>query len=237
MPTGYFLPSDDAGKELWLKNFAAKLPTYATKYAIPTTEVQDIQRSSTYFTFILDYNNQFKDYSKKLTEYKNEIRSGNIQNNTPSTIPQTPVFATVPAIVEPDVFGRAVAIANRIKNNLKYTTADGTDLAIESTAVPRKTVDAINAKPLLQVTLVQGGHPEIAWTKSGFDALEIHVDRSDGKGFVLCEVDIKPNYTDQFPLPEQPQLWRYKAIYRLDNMVTGFWSDTVNISVVKLQTS
>lgn len=237
MSSGYFLPSDDAGKELWLKNFAAKLPIYATKYAIPTTEVSDMQKSSTYFTFILDYNNQFKDYSKKLTEYKNEIRSGNTQNNTPSVLPQAPNFPTIPPVVEPSIFDRATSIANRIKNHNKYTIADGTDLSIESLPKPRKIVDAINAKPILQVSLVQGGHPEIAWTKSGFDALEIHVDRSDGKGFVLCEVDIKPNYTDMFPLPEQPQLWRYKAIYRLDNMVTGFWSDTVNISVVKLQTS
>ncbi len=219
------------------QKFAAKLPTYATKYAIPTAEVQDIQRSSTYFTFILDYNNQFKDYSKKLTEYKNEIRNGNAQNNTPSVLPQTPNFTTVPPVVEPDIFARAIAIANRIKSHSKYTVADGTDLNIESTPKPRKTIDAINAKPILQVALVQGGHPEIGWTKNGFDALEIHVDRSDGKGFVLCEVDIKPNYTDVFPLPELPQLWRYKAIYRLDNMVTGYWSDTVNISVVKLQTS
>ncbi|QQR98305.1 MAG: hypothetical protein IPK18_01865 [Sphingobacteriales bacterium] len=99
MSTGYFLPADDAGKELWLKNFAAKLPNYATKYDIPTADVQDMQRSAIYFTFILDYNNQFKDYSKKLTEYKNEMRSGNSQNNTPSTIPIAPVFATTPTLV------------------------------------------------------------------------------------------------------------------------------------------
>lgn len=237
MATGYFLPSDDAGKELWFKNFASKLPTYATKYAIPATDVTDMQKSSTYFTFILDYNNQFKDYSKKLTEYKNEIRSGNIQNNTPSVLPQPPTFTAPPVVVEPSIFDRVVAIANRIKSHIKYTVADGNDLSIESIPKPRRVVDAINAKPILEIHLVQDGHPEIIWSKNGLDALEIHVDRSDGKGFVLCEVDIKPNYTDLFPLPEQPQLWRYKAIYRLDNIVTGFWSDTVNISVVKLQTS
>jgi hypothetical protein len=64
------------------------------------------------------------------------------------------------------------------------------------------------------------------------DALEIWVDRGDNNGFVLLDVDTKPNYTDNTELPEKAALWMYKAIYRLDDKIVGHWSDIVSKTVV-----
>lgn len=234
MKNAAFLPRDKAGKELWLKNFTAKIPKYATKYNILAVEISDIQQSSVYVTFINDYQNQFTGFLKELGEYVKEVYDGNKNNNAPSIAPVPPNFATIPTAVIPAVFDRAVSLANRIREHFKYTVADGNDLGIESPPKAKKVIDVNNAKPILQLQLVDGGRPEIIWKRNGLDALEIHVDRSDGNGFVLCGIDLKPNFTDEYTLPVKPELWRYKAIYRMDNKPVGKWSDVVSLAVVKL---
>ncbi len=234
MKKSNFLPSDEAGKELWLKNFAAKLSKYAAKYGIVNTEVTDMVQSSAYITYINDYHQQYKEYLKEVTEYKKEVYGGNKMNNTPSQVPQPPVFSNVPAIVLPAVFDRAISIGNRILDHTKYTTADGTDIGIEVTPKAKRVIDTKIAKPDIKLQLIDGGHPELVWKRNGLDALEIWVDRGDDRGFMFCEIDLKPNFTDEYNLPTKPELWRYKAIYRMDNKQVGKWSDIVSIAVVKL---
>jgi len=222
-----------AGKELWLKNFAAKISKYATKYNIAAAEVTEIKQASDYIVYINDYFNQFSDYLKELSEYQKEIHNGNGHYNSQSLVPAPPVFTTVPPVVAPDVFSRAVSLANRIREHHKYTTADGNDLGIEVPQKTKKVIDIDNAKPIVKLQLIDGGHPQLIWKRNGLDAMEIWVDRNGGDNFSFCEVDLKPNFTDNFTLPEKPALWRYKAIYRKDNKQVGQWSDIMSIAVVR----
>lgn len=75
MPNDYFMPRTDADKDAWLKNFAAKLPTYAAKYGIIADEVTDMQNSSAYYSYWLTYHQQHSEFNKKLTQYKAELRN------------------------------------------------------------------------------------------------------------------------------------------------------------------
>jgi hypothetical protein len=229
MKKNYYMPADDSGKELWLKNFSSKLSTYAAKYNIAAADVTDMVNSALYFTYWLNYRKQFEEYLKKLTAFKNELRDGSDTNGLNSIVPQPPVFAPPPVSVPSGIFRRAGSIAGRIKKSMSYTQPDGLDLGIEMIA--SHTTDFITRKPALSVRLVDGGHPEIVWKKGDMDALEIHVDR--GEGFAFCDLDTRPNYKDMFLLPGDPQVWTYKAIYRLDDHVVGDWSDNVSITVVK----
>jgi hypothetical protein len=229
MKRNYFMPSEDAGKELWLKNFAAKLSAYAAKYNLTEEEVADMVKSALYFTYLLDYKNQFKDYIKKLTDYKNEMRSN--ADNITSVPPDAPVFTVVPLMVKPGIFVRAASLVRRIKGHVNYTTADGNDLNIETTPLVKP--DSASMKPELKIQMVQGGHPEIVWKKNGMDALEIHVDRN-GEGFFFLDIDLKPNFVDETLLPEIPERWRYKAIYKLNNKYIGHWSDVTTVIVGQL---
>ena len=234
MKNASFLPRDKAGKELWLKNFAAKVFKYAAKYNIIAAEITEIKQSADYVTYINDYCNQFTDYLREISEYQKEIHDGNGNNNTPSLPPTPPTFATVPPVVAPDVFSRAISLANRIREHHKYTAADGHDLGIEVTPKAKKVVDVDNAKPIVKIQLVDGGQPQLIWKRNGLDAIEIWVDRNGGDDFSFCEVDLKPNFTDTHTLPAKPALWRYKAIYRKDNKQVGIWSDIMSVAVVKL---
>jgi hypothetical protein len=136
----------------------------------------------------------------------------------------------VPAAVEPGIFKRAIALVNTIKSRTNYTTADGNDLGIEGADIAA--TDLINAKPAIELRLVQGGKPELLWSKGFFDGIDIWVDRGNGT-WVFLATDTYPDYLDTFMLPTtgQPALWKYKAIYRFGDDVVGLWSDVVSIAV------
>ena len=123
---------------------------------------------------------------------------------------------------------RLTALVARIKAHPGYTEAIGQDLDIIGA---EQTLDTTNAKPALKLEL-QAGHPNVKWTKGGFDALEIWVDRGTGT-FVYLATDTIPDYLDTAPLPApgQSALWKYKAIYRLSDQQVGQWSDVVSIAV------
>ncbi|MDQ6631097.1 MAG: hypothetical protein M3Y82_04985, partial [Verrucomicrobiota bacterium] len=118
----------------------------------------------------------------------------------------------------------------RIKRHPNYTEAMGEDLGIIGA---QQTMDLNSMKPQLNIEL-QAGKPVVRWMKQSMDSLEIWVDRNDGKGFIFLAIDTVPDYPDTAPLPApgQSAIWKYKAIYRLNDEPVGQWSDVVSIAVV-----
>lgn len=223
-----FIPNTDAGKDLWLKNFASKLPQYAAKYNISAAEQTDITQASAFFAYWLNYKNQVDEFNKKLTTYKNEVRDGILPGAMASVLPAFPNLGAVPAVSLPGVFDRAASIGNRIKKHISYTSADGRDMGLEKPAsIP---VDLQTVKPVLGVRLVQDGDPEIMWVKKSMDRIEIHVDRGEGYGFLTF--DTYPNHIDVNMLETgTAAVWKYKAIYIKNDVRVGSWSDEVRITV------
>lgn len=229
MPKNHYLPRGDKERSLWLANFSAKLPQYATKYAIATAEVQEMQTCAANFTYWIDIKNKFEEFTKKLGKYKNELRDGITAGASASVLPAPPALGTVPAAVAPGIFSRVSALVGRIKAHKDYTEADGHDLGIVGENL---NLDLINIKPDITVRLIQGGTPEIIWKKQKMDAIEIYKS-TDGQQFVFLAIDTYPNYTDTQSLPEQntSAIWYYKAIYRYHDTVVGQWSDVVKVTV------
>jgi hypothetical protein len=228
-----YLPRTDSEQEAWLKNFANKINQYAAKYNIAATEIADIQASLLHYSYHLNYKIQYGEYIKKLNAYLKEIKDGIAAGGVPSTLPVLPTFTPAPPAAVPGIFKRIMAMVRRIKNHIGYTVADGLDLSIEATVAKKAKPNLETIKPAISLRLMEGGQPEIVWSKNGMDALEIWVDRGDGNDFVKLDVDTKPNYTDSTELPEKAALWKYKAIYRLDDKIAGHWSDIVSITVVR----
>jgi len=229
MSKQYFLPRAEMDKLNWLKNFSAKLSTYAAKYNIAAADVADVQAGTVFYSYWFDYRNQFNEYLSKLTEYKNELMNGIAAGASASVQPTVPVIAAAPAAVQPGIFKRALAIANTIKTKSTYTIADGNDLGIEGAQV---IIDLQQMKPVIKLQLIAGGKPEVVWSKQGMDGIEIYVDRATGT-FALLAFDTHPDYTDTAALPATgtSAVWRYKAIYRHGDVEVGLWSDVVSITV------
>lgn len=229
MSKAYFLPGSDLEKLHWIQNFSTKLSTYATKYNISAAQVTDMQSGSAYFTYWLSYRSMYVDYLSKLTEYKNELIHGVAVGAMPSVQPVPPAIAAAPAVINSGIFKRATSIGNIIKSNSVYTIADGNDLGIEGA---EDTTDVQTMKPVLKVHLIDGGKPEVKWTKKGMDGIEIYVDRGTGT-FAFLVLDTYPDYTDTAALPAvgTSAVWSYKAIYHYADGQSGLWSDVVSITV------
>jgi len=223
-----YLPANDDGKVIWLLNFANKLPTYALKYGITPAEVADITASEEYTSYWFLYLKQFAEYLVKVTAFKNELFNGVPAGVTAALEPVPPTAGAPPPAVEPGVFGRATSIGNRVKKHKNYVISDGQDMGLEG---PLITVDLVNIKPVLKMTLV-AGRPRAGWKKQGMSALEIHVMR-DNVSYVFLAIDTTPDYEDTFALPAagQSAVWKYKGIYLLKDVRVGQWSDEVSVTV------
>lgn len=225
-----FIPVKDEERNLWLKNFADKIHIYAAKYAISTSEVQKVKLCAQNYQYWLDYHHAIQSYAKSVTYFR---KLQNQDLGVALSIPMLPNFETPPAMAPSGILKFIMSVAMRIKMHIEFILSDGYDLGIIK---PKATqhADISLLKPDLALKLVEGGQVQVVWHKpDGIDALEIHVDRSDGKGFVLCDIDTKPNYTDYTPLPAQPTWWKYIAIYRVDDKIIGKWSNQYKIMVGK----
>jgi hypothetical protein len=225
MAKSYFLPADEPGKLQWINNFAAKLPTYGVTVGVSPAEMGQTTSDAVYFGFVMDAQNQHAKTTRDWTAYKNALRNG----TTVGAMPTTPALGAPPPPVPAGIFTRASALAARIKKHPGYTEAMGQDLGIIGA---EQTVDPTAMKPVLNLTL-HAGHPNVGWTKSGMDGLEIWVDRGTGT-FAFLTIDTVPDYLDTAALPAAgtSAVWRYKAIYRLNDEQVGQWSDIATIGVM-----
>ena len=225
MAKSYYLPSDDNGKDTWLTNFSAKLPSYSAALGLSAADVASVQADDAYFHWALLAQGQIAAYAQQWTTYKNSARNGS--GASLGTAPVAPVLGAAPPAVAPGIFGRATALVARIKVAPGYTDSIGQALQLIGAD---QTVDLTTLKPVLTAEL-DAGQVVIGWTKQGLDALEIQADR--GTGFVFLAIDSIPDYTDTAPMPVagQSALWKYKAIYKQADERVGQWSDVVSLPV------
>jgi hypothetical protein len=226
MPKGPVIPKDDDGKTPWLSNIAGKLNTYAGIVGVSPAEVTQVVQDKAFWEYVMDAKNKFANHAQDWTAYKNAARSGDALGNMPTP----PALGAAPALVPPNIFGRIGALIVRIKKHPGYTDAIGNDLDIIGA---EQTIDPSTMKPVLNLIL-QAGHPLVRWKKQGMDAIELQVDRGDGKGFVFLAIDTIPDYLDTADLPAAgaSAVWKYRGIYRLADERVGQWSDVASISVM-----
>ncbi len=225
----YYMPSKAQEKLIWLQNLSNKIENYAAKYGITAAAVTDMKDGYVWLAYWMNYRQQYQEYLKKLSKFKDEIMNDLGATSVP---PSPPTFAAAPTSVSSGIIVRAMAIVNAIKSNIGYTIADGNDLGIEGVEMVGR-IDFKDAQPQIKVRLVSGGHPEIVWTKGDFDGIDIYVNRGNGHWEFLA-TDSYPNYTDTTPLPAVglSAAWSYKTIYRYDDEQVGQWSNPVSISVI-----
>jgi hypothetical protein len=219
-----YMPKSDSGKVLWLNNFAAKLPTYAATLSIDAGTIAQIQIDSDVFGEILIFQNNLKDTMESYTAYKNLLRSG---TGSLTPLPPIPTPPTLSPDAQPNIFGRVASLVQTIKNHPNYNESIGDDLQIIG---EEQDVNPNDWKPILKVEYIAGS-PNIKWTKGDSDSIKIKVNR--GSGYEFLAIDTKPDYLDKHTLPPfgQSALWKYIAIYMLDDEEVGQWSDELEVAV------
>lgn len=224
----YFLPLSDAGKLLWLNNFANKIGALASRYGISTAEVSDIVNSAAFYSGIVNYCNQVREQVQGITAYKNGMRDGEEDGAVP-VLPAAPGYTPpIPANMPlPGIFFRMTTYGNRIKKHAAYTLADGSTLGLEGATLAGRGTDT----PVLTLSRVMGNLVNVGWKKvKGTSAIEIHVNRGSGWNFLA--IDSTPDYIDTETLPAgQTAVWKYRAIYRNNDERDGEWGTEYSITV------
>lgn len=221
-----FIERQDAAFNLQLKNFAAKINTYATALGITAAQVNSIKADSLYFDYVLNAMITYQTFAHNYTKYKTELRHGHVTNL--GGLPTPPVLGAAPALVAADIETRFRALIQGFSHNANFTAAMAQDLGIEA---PANNFNPATGKPVLTIDFNHGGHPVLHYTRGNFDGVEIWKDT--GSGFVKLERINQTTYTDNSPLPAagQAAVWRYKIIYLYKDNVVGDYSDAVSITV------
>jgi len=228
MSNNSYLPPGDSERSAWLKNFAGKLPLYASTFTLLPAEITAATGDSLMVVYALDQVGSYKKETAKRVAYKNELFNGEI-GSTLGAYPVTGTSPAAPATVAAGVFKRTAKFVQRIKNHANYTSAIGEDLGIEAHDTLRS---GVILQPALKVTL-DAEHPVIKWKKGNTTAADLYVDRNDGRGRLFLATATVPHYTDVFELPagNTTGLWTYVAIYKDGDDQTGVFSNPVTIAI------
>lgn len=133
----------------------------------------------------------------------------------------------------PPVAGNSIAwiskFVTRLKKQPACTAQVRGDLGLDGAAVAPE--DPQLWKPVLSCAFT-AGHPVLDYGRKKGARLEIQ--RRKGSGaYEMVDVDDMPDWTDAGPLPAPgtAEVWTYKAIYRLNGVRVGQWSDECEVAV------
>jgi hypothetical protein len=222
-----YIPSSDSEKALWLKNFAAKLGSYASVLKIDEAEVKNVNEDSMMFAYTLDCLESIKMYNQQMTVFKDTLRDGS-DSSQKAQMPFLPVFPPAPPTVKDGIFVRARRLAQNIKTRETYTEDIGKALGLIGETT---TIDYNTLQPVLQA-MIQGGKVVVKWKKGEADSINMYVKRGNGD-FVFIGNDAKPPYDDPTPLPTEATNWTYRGIYVVKDKEVGLFSDEASILVKK----
>lgn len=127
--TKFYLPTAEADRVIWLNNFSAKIPTYATTFLISDDEVLAIKAMAILYSFMINLIIASRKFTKALTKFKNVLSVA--PNGT--TLGLLPAFdaGTEPPLTQAGIFTFIAGIVGRIKSNkANYTDAIGDELKI-----------------------------------------------------------------------------------------------------------
>lgn len=218
-----YLPRADKDRVVWLNNFASKFAQVSTTLGFVAADVTSVNNDAAMFSYLVNQVEIYTTAKEQRVDYKNLIKEGPI-GSPAGALPVAPAAGTVPTVVAPGIFPRIAQLVQRIKNAPNYTEAIGKDLGIIATT---PVIDPATWKPVLRLVM-QGGQVEVQWTKGDADALRIETDK--GSGWQFLAVDTVPHYQDTTPITAAA-VWKYRAMYLLDDQLVGQWSDVASITV------
>lgn len=224
-----FVPQDKAALVAWFSNFSKKLAKYKSKYLIADDEVDDIAMASATLNYWSEVINLTQEYSQSLTAFRRELLYGVEGGSVVTLLPAQPNLDTAPAVIPPDIVGRAAAIGKRIKAHKDFTEADGQDLGLFG-----EDIVLSESKIAFTIRFSAGGRPELVWRKNNHTGIQVFANYDGNEQWQWIGTGVSPNFIDEHPLPAagKSAIWRYRIIYVDKNMrQVGDFSDVVSVTV------
>ena len=224
----YYLETNDEKFAIQIGNFGSKVGGYQTTFGLSDAEVKGAVQDAACFQWTVINIKKVETFKRNWTSFKNITRKG-ATNVVENLVPEFPVLDPMPPMVVPGIAFRFRTLANRIKAHQNYTVSIGQNLGIELTAAQKLEIDA--SQPSLKVVM-RGGKVNLDWKKNRFDGIVIEKD--SGNGFVTLDKALRTKYIDNSALPAQGEsaIWKYRAMYLLNDDQVGLWSDIVITTVM-----
>jgi hypothetical protein len=219
-----YLPTNENERVVWFNTFVANFTAQAAGLGFTPADVTAAANDAAMYAYLVLLVEIYTAAKEQRTEYKNLIKDGPI-GSPGGALPVAPVLAPPATIVAPGIFPRLSALVARIKASPTYTETIGKSLGIIGAD---QSEDQVIMKPILKLVF-KGGEVEIQWRKGKADAIHIETDKGAGTWSFLA-VDTVPHYTDTTPITG-PGIWKYRAIYLINDEKVGQWSDVASISV------
>ncbi len=221
------LPTNEAGWNLLLQNFVAKLPGYAIALGLTPTEVTTQADDAQNFDYLITVAQQVTDSKDSFFAFKDLVIDGEI-----STIqPPPPIFPTIsmPQHPFPGIIKRFRLLVKRIKASTGYTEQIGEDLGllenVPNSIVPQDIV------PEMKLKALTGSRVEISFSKKGFDAMRVEYQRKNDTGWQLAGVFTSSPATHELPpeLAGEPESRSYRGVLMEKNVAVTQYSPTYTI--------
>lgn len=241
-----FLPRNKDERRTWLANFVAKLQgagnSYVTKYGIASGTLTTLTQGQLWVEWTFNNIGGLRTKSQSLTEFQDQVMngkgaSGSLALPTAPTYTDFPEASGTPITPVANIVGLAASVGKQIKSAANYSVADGEDLGLEGPEHPDLPPAESTAPDLTKSRQASGGGVELVWKKEMFDGIRIEVDRgntggSGPTGWQFLALDTQPNYIDTvLPAAGTVAVFKYRAIYVLDDQPYGQWSQVLEMTV------
>ena len=229
-----YLPTGDAQRELWLRNFDEKLPGYATKFKLDKLITDIVHNDRISFSYSVLLVEGVKAFEHNCVKYKKEIKSGALTN----LIIEIPVFVApsgAPLVaIAPGIFKRIAKLVSTIKSHPNYTESIGKDLGI----IGSENLGKVNPDELKVVLIVKeaGGKIQLKYKKGQLDGVKIESKRGAETEFSFLDKITQTTYKDdrKMLVDGMPEIRQYRAWPILKDKVVGKVSDVVSITVTPM---
>jgi hypothetical protein len=228
---GNYYPYAQNDQLVWLTSFITQIQNLGPGLGLTPAQIAAIVADCRWLIYLLQaWLPSTRTWSQTGTNTLAEAQTGD-----GTTLMVLPVFVAPPlpnsvVPVNTGALNRIFALVQDIRDKCSDTQAAALGIVGSDQPGP----DYTSIQPVFTVSIV-GGQVVIKWTFGGFaaflDAIELQVDRNDGKGFGPLVMDTTPGYTDTQPFPDARTVWTYRAIYQLDDARVGVWSKPVSVSV------
>lgn len=223
----HYFPKSDSKRLAWLFNFSQKIGIYAPSFNMTKDDVDAIKGYYQMLKYIFDLMESVRTFKKNVTSFKNHLMFAPYGSQL-GTLPEFTLTAP-PAVTPAGIFSLVLGKVAQIKTYGTYTESIGKDLGIVGAEADD---DFSKFKPALIIKII-ACKPKIKYKKNRTEGIKLFVDRNDGKGFVYLWRITGTVYTDKQELPagQNSAVWKYKAIYVVNDIEVGFYSDEMSVVV------
>jgi hypothetical protein len=233
MKRNTYYPSAQPAQIIWHTTFANEIKIIGPGIGLAPAQIAATVADNLWLIYLLQaWLPSTRNWSTSGTNAMAEAQTGDGTKLMVLPVYVVPALPDGAVPVNTGALNRIFALVQDIKNDGKCSDKDQAALGIVGSQQPGP--DWTTLQPVFTVSII-GGQVVIKWNFGGYaaflDAIELQVDRNDGKGFGLLAMDTTPGYTDTQPFPAAKTVWTYRAIYLANDARVGVWSQSVSIAV------